>query len=181
MKKIILVLLTLMGLSACSKAGGSKGVVECSLIRFSSYGTQNLMPGTESSKVYEFKNSKDETIYLSECYYDELKVISYKKENSIYTYSRLVGYISLETSYYLHLESKTVEARTKYVEYKETETPDGGDPNAKEAYKCAKKRFISSDYVYDSTVYIDDVDFSLERKYFIKLGENSLITYVPKD
>ncbi|MCR5308660.1 MAG: hypothetical protein K6E21_00925 [Bacilli bacterium] len=179
MKKIIL-LLALTGLTACSKAGGSKGVIECSMIKISGSESQTFTQKTEDSKIYEYKNSKDDVIYLDHLL-EEFKAISYKTENSIYKFSRLVGFITVEYRYYLHLESKTVEICTKYVEYGETKSPDGGDPNAKEAYKCAKKRFVSRDYVSSSTIYIDDVNFNLEQNYYIKLGENSYISYVPKD
>ena len=182
MKKIFFTLLPILTLSSCSKAGGSKGVIECSYIKLSGGNSQTFTPEIETSRIHEYKSDSGKLLYCESNYTNILNVVSYKSETSEYAYSRLVGYISSDYSYYLHLESKTIETRIKYTEYKDSTAPDGTDSNSKEAYKCAKKGFINQFNSNGGTsIYIDDIKYSLEYTVFIKLGKNTRITYTPKD
>lgn len=208
MRKLILLSLTAICLAGCSSngvnngaAGGTSGKIDCYSISVTE-GGQTVFTGTYSagySAVYEYKSADGKKIYTSNHfrYYDYStsrqndSIIraypdKYTSEFKEYSFSKFVGFLTRENNYYLDLGARTIDAKTKWSEYKYTTDPttvSEGTSNNKEAFNCAKSNYYQnlSDYGYQYiTLRLDLTESTLERHTYTMLGEDSVITYTAK-
>lgn len=206
--KRLVLLFAALGLAGCSGnngAGGMSGKVDCYSIKVVE-GASAVFSGTYSvsySRVYEYKSEDGKKIYLSN-HFIHLDSSDYKlKESTIkvypskytddfieYSYSRFVGFLTMENNYYLDLGARTIDSEVKWSEYKFTSDPvttSEGVSDNKEAYNCAKSNYYYyADYQYpfDRSEFIplrpDLTESSLERHTYTMLGQDSVITYTAK-
>ena len=196
MKKIKLIYLPLLAicLVGCSNNdhSGGKGVIDCYSIRVTNGGSTVFSETYYAgyATVYEYKSAEGKTIYTGLGNADTSVYVyadRYTNTAVTYNYSRFVGYLTVENNYYLNLDSRTIDEEIKWSEYKyesnpTTNYPDGTTPNNKEAYSCAKKGYYNAaGGLYSTTnIRLDMNESSLERHTYIKLGDDSIITYVAK-
>lgn len=189
-KNILLCLFSL--LSSC---GNSKGI-DCYSITVLSGGKAIFQESYSSSSsfVYEYYNYNGVYIYTDFCEYpyynptdDEKKkadIIVYPDKDSetklVYTYSRKVGSVRKEENYYYNSSTKTIDAETEFSK----------EADQEEAYRCIKKGgYYVLDYLYGKRIeysgngYVirqDRTEKSLERHYFVELGDDSIVSYDEK-
>ena len=188
--KILVLFIATVGLVGCSNSdhSGGKGVIDCYSIRVTNGGstvfTGNYYAGYAT--VYEFKSADGKTIYTGQGVSDSsINVYADRYTNTYvtYTFSRFVGYLTVENNYYLNLDSRTIDSEVKWSEYKYESNPSTAYPDAnnKEAYSCAKKGYYENiGYGSGSNLRLDLTESSLERHTYTKLGDDSIITYVTK-
>lgn len=202
--KFLVLLIATLGLVGCSNnsaAGGTSGKVDCYSIRVTEGGS-TVYSGNYSagySQVYEYKSQSGAVIYTSARYvyydYNTSQQIDgvvraypdrYTSEYTDYSFSRFVGFLTRENNYYLDLGARTIDAETKWSEYKyatnPTQLPDGTTANNKDAFNCAKKNYyqdLSSGGQY-VTLRLDLTESALERHTYTMLGQDSVITYTAK-
>lgn len=187
MKKFFLLMMSCLTLCGCSPtANQNHGIIDCLSIHLSSPSTYYYY-STSTSPVYEYINASGERLYLGLNKYSEIIVHPNQYSNTYvkYNFSRIVGYLNMETNYYLDVEKRVIDVETKWTENKR-EMSDATLNNG-EAYRCAKRGYIafSTDYYYNYSyssngVYLDSVDTSLERHSYILLGNDTLVSYTPK-
>lgn len=202
--KRLVLLFAFLGLAGCSGnsgAGGTSGKVDCYNIRVEE-GTSTVFDKTYSvgySRVYEYKSTDDKKIYASD-HFQYTDRNGYTVKDSVikaypnkytynfieYSYSRFVGFLTMENNYYLDLGARTIDSEVKWSEYKFTNGPVATSEsvsNSKEAYSCAKTNFYNLGYQYPSEyvrLRLDLTESSLERHTYTMLGQDSVITYKAK-
>lgn len=190
--KLLVLLIATISLVGCSKNdhSGGKGVIDCYSIRVTNGGNTVFQQSysVSYSAVYEYKTVEGKTVYtgLGEADFIYVYANRYTNTSVVYSYSRFVGYLTVENNYYLNLDSRTIDSEIKWSEYKyesnpSTDYPDGNTPNNKEAFSCAKKGYYQNKGYYSNDPIRLDLDqSSLERHTYTKLGDDSIITYVAK-
>ena len=146
--------------SGCEKDGANNsGKIDC-------YSINGQMYQTWTQKVYEYKSESGEVIYtdtyLTYYWYDYndegTAYDTIEKENTIsvyknrytekyttYTFSKFVGWVTVERNYYFDVNAKTLDREIKFSEYKYEKNPDADSENKKEnvdnkaAYNAIKK------------------------------------------
>lgn len=147
--------------SGCEKDGANNsGKIDC-------YSVDGYRYETWTQGVYEYKSESGEVIYtdsyLTYNYYnkDPNDYRDYEiteKENTIsvyknrytekyttYTFSKFVGWVTVERNYYFDVNAKTLDREIKFSEYKYEKNPDADSENKKEnvdnkaAYNAIKK------------------------------------------
>lgn len=204
---VFVILAATIGLLGCSTdssgTGGVKGKVDCYTIKAVEGGNTvfNATYSNEYSYVYEYKDSGGNKLYLSSrIQYQKYEESGYIYADSIiraypnrysndyveYTFSRFVGFLTMEKNYYLDLGARTIDYELKWSEYKyendPISLPEGMTSNNREAYSCAKTCYYSiinypTEYF---TLRLDLTESSLERHTYTILGEDSVITYTAK-
>ena len=194
-------------LCSCVKVDHTKGVIDCYSISVTEGGS-NVFSGTyrESSvEVHEYKSEKGDSIYTNwkwnKNYYDgtpqsyPIRVYAdrYTSEYTEYSYVGFVGWLSVEQCYYFDIDNNTIDAVTKYTEYRNSTNPSQDrEADNKQAFRCAKKNYYleeSASFAYDlnrdpdtgwSYYYSlkeDIVEKGLEKHTYRKLGEDSIVEY----
>ena len=180
------------------KIANNSGVIDCYSINVN--GT-SLVYSVNNSVVYEYKDEKGNYIYTDYCpktnssyskrsEYD-IRVFDnkYSTDYTEYSYVGFVGYLEVESNYYLDLDNMVIDVETNWVEYLYDENPSTElKANNKKAYECAKKNYyhISNNVTYPKngesycSVIKNMVKTNLEDHTYIKLSENQQVTYVPK-
>lgn len=146
--------------SGCEKDGANNsGKIDCYSINGKTYETW-------TKEVYEYKNEAGEAIYtdtyLIYYWYDndtypyvgdrtekENTISVYKtrytEEYTTYTFSKFVGWVTVERNYYFDVNAKALDREIKFSEYKYEKNPDADSENKKEnvdnkaAYNAIKK------------------------------------------
>ncbi len=206
MRKSVCLLAVLSGCLLCGCSDLSKntsGIVDCYSIAVTNLSSSvySAQYSISYSGVYQYKNSTTgESVYTDEhSPYTSSKIRAYEdrysSKHTDYTYVGFIGWLTKENNYYLDLDKKIVIAEVKWSEYKYEKNPDyryestsSADNNA--AYHCASSNYyLSSDFYYDNklddkvTVYAfakDTTQKSLERRSYVKLGEDCTIAYQAK-
>ena len=111
--------------------------------------------------------------------FSEIRVYdnAYTSKHTKYSMNRYIGNLNMERIYYLDLDSMTIDCVAKYSQYKgyRENTNQSDDLNHNEAYLCASKG-----YYLDSRVIKGTTDNTLERHSYIKLGDNTIVSYTPR-
>ena len=206
MKKEFLLIIPMVCLIGCSSkngAGGTKGRIDCYSIEVKNGGNYAFQREytISSSIVYEYKDSKGNTIYTdtqlswsgTDYITGQLRTEAivraypnrYLNDYVDYTFSRMIGRLTVEYNYYYDLESRTIDFEIKWSEYKRNSESDSvsGIDN-KEAYKCAKKNYyLMTEYVDSFGFYVlrlDSTESTLERHTYTQVGNDSVVTYKEK-
>ncbi len=203
MKKCLLIVIAALGLTGCSTnnvPGKTNGWIDCYSITVQNGGNTifNQTYQVASSEVWEYKNDKGESLFVDSrpqyTDYDNTKVdctiaaypSRYESIYVEYTFSRFVGYLTMERNYYLDLSGRTIDSETKWMKYKGDKDsapyPEVGMANNEEAYACAKKNYYQLGGFYAQSVYLslDSNLSSLERHTYTQVGSDSVITYTAK-
>ena len=199
---------SLLALASCDSSktkAASKGIIDCYSVQVYSGGS-TIYNGTYSnstSKVYEYKDSNNNYIYLNtnitDMYYNNatlsLRVYNdrYSADYIEYSYVGFVGWLTYEQNYYLDLDNKVIDYETKWSKYIYELNPENpnsseGTPDNEKAYNCARKGYYLLNYSYPAndngkyyyTLKTDLVESGLERHQFTKLGDDDTITYKGK-
>ena len=199
-KSLLLLMIAATGLVGCTPSGK----IDCSAIVIMGNNGEIFDEESETSysEVYEYKSDEGKKIYTSSRYITwdgsssegiYLSIRTYKNGYSgdftEYTYSRFVGYLTMEYNFYLDLNKRMIDIETKWTEYKELTNPENDlekVANNKEAYQCAKKNYYQDDS-FGSTdsssyraIYLDTADSSLERHVYASVGQEFAIVYTMK-
>ncbi len=199
MKRLFaLLFFMLFTLTACnSTKDATKGVVDCYQISVSNGGSTVFSRTYQSSysRVYEYKDANGNNIYINKRYQSyngaqsDLPIYVYfnKYDNDYteYTFSKFIGYLTVEYNYYLDLDNRMITSETKWSEYKYKSNPtnssDDGTPDNKEAYRDAQKGYYQATFDgVNVTLKLDLTESNLIRNTYTKLGEDSIITYTAK-
>lgn len=200
----LILLVSAIGLIGCSKnsaAGGTNGKVDCYSIRVTE-GSSIVFNETYNlgySEVHEYKSADGKKIYTSNRFLYIDHIDDYPKDSVIrafpdkytndyteYSYSRFVGFLTVENNFYLDLGARTIDSEIKWSEYKYASVPafPDGISNNKEAYSCAKSNYYLFDNISSNTQYVslrlELTESSLERHTYTMLGQDSIITYKAK-
>ena len=204
MKKIASILLTSLLLWGCSsnqeKTAPARGKIECSYI-YAENSARTIISefyGSTYSPVYACKSADSEMIYINQGFSTDgkekfvLKVYKDKYSNDYkeFVFDGFIGWLTLESNYYLDLDTRTIDCETKYSEYLYEENPDGGKAQAdnKKAFECAKKGYYQNagiSYQDENGNYYSELrtysspSAMIYHKY-ISLGSDSVITYKVK-
>ena len=188
----------LFTLTACnSTKDATKGVVDCYQISVANGGSTLFTKTYQAtySKVYEYKDENGKSIYTSARYisynssHTDLPIRvypdRYTNDYTEYTFSKFVGYLTVEYNYYLDLDNRMIRSETKWSEYKYESNPidssNEGTPDNKEAYNAVQNGYYQAVSGYDSaTLKLDLTESGLIRNTYTKLGEDSIITYTAK-
>ena len=182
MKKQLLVLasslLLLTGCVSNTAAGTDFGVVECASLIIE--GTTYQYTETKVA-VSEFKAEDNSVIYTSLVSGNFTMYDDAKHENSVtYTYSKQLGYITLEGHVFLNLSSKTIDIEYRFVEYKPAATTSvsvSSEFDHSSAYAAAKKGYYYATNVGDRVT----TNKSLSRHTYIMLGADVSVIYTTKN
>ena len=207
MKKVIFLLIAMIGLTSCSSnnGGGAKGKIDCYSIRVTEGGSlvYDFTYFASYEFVYEYISSDGKQLYINEKpQYQKynpamgintvenctIRVFSDRYTNDYveYSFSKFIGFLTVEHNYYLDLKARSIDAEIKWSEYKyESDPIDKGDSDNKNAIAFAKKGFYLinnssigiTDYV---SLRLDLTESSLERHTYTLLGEDSIIAYSSK-
>lgn len=204
MKKIASILLVSLLLCGCSsnqeKTAPAKGKIDCSYISVENSGHNVFYGsyGSDHSPVYAYKSADSEMIYANQGFStsgEEKFVLSvykdkYSKEHKEFVFDGFVGWLTLESNYYLDLDTRTIDCETKYSEYLYDENPDGEKAEAdnKKAFACAKKGYYQTlinfyrdenGNFYGELRTYSSPSALVSHKY-ISVGSDSVITYKVK-
>ena len=183
MKKQLLVLasslLLLTGCVSNTAAGTDFGVVECASLIIE--GTTYQYTETKVA-VSEFKAEDNSVIYTSLVSGNFTMYDDAKHENSVtYTYSRLLGHMTLEGHVFLNLSSKTIDIEYRFVEYKpgaaSTSVSVSSELDHSAAYSAAKKGYYYAITSGDKVT----TNKSLSRHTYIMLGADVSVIYTTKN
>lgn len=193
MKKLVGLFTVAILLILCScSTNKTNGVIDCYSIKVTSGGKSiNQTYNASTARVYEYKSANGDSIYTSaELYsYDyqsdsttyKLKVYAdrYTSDYIEYTYSKFIGWLTVENNYYLDLDNRTIDSEVKYSEYLYAKNPDNSAADNKKAYECAKNNY----YIISGSTYVLRLDLEekgLERHTYTKLGDDAIIEYRAK-
>ncbi len=192
-------------LFGCSS--NASGIIECYTIEVTSGGKSvlNKTYSSSSGKVYEYRNENGDSIYLSsnvkgtDYYYSnsddqdaEIRVFKdrYTTKYTTYTYLGFIGFLTIEQNYYYNTIRKIIDCETKCSEYRYEKNPDDLQANNPKAYACAKQGYYKVNSTTQSKdastkkfyypLILDLEDKSLVRHTYIKLGEDSIVSYKVK-
>ena len=187
MKKLFLLLMSSLTLCGCSPtANQTHGVIDCLEITIASIGVP-FEYKVNTSPVYEYADATGKTLYLDfKSTSSSVHVFAdHLKDDFIeYRFNKIVGYLAMESNYYLDIDKRIIDSETKYSECK-FDLKDLAINNS-EAYRCAKRGYytsvtsINSGAAHYFALYLDLADSSLERHSYISLGNDTLFTYTPK-
>ena len=193
MKKLLLMFSLLCAFILCSCSNNRIGFVDCYSIQVTSGGQSvyDRQYTLSYVSVYEYKNEKGDEIYsnyikkssLISDEYEPIKVYNsrYDVESTEYKYEKFVGWMTVESSYYLDLDNRVIDAKTRFYEYCFKQMPSDAESNNKKAFECAKKGFYYTEYFGLSYAVVKEfTESSLERHEYTKLGSDSLIKYTVK-
>ena len=208
MKKLSIIALSIpLFLSSCTSSvkAKSRGIIDCSFIYVEgSKSSFNKSYSTTYAPVFSYKSADSKIIYCNkgtipskENNQSDTKLYirfykdRYTKDYVDYFQDGFIGWLSLESNYYLDLDTRTIDCETKYSEYLYSENPENDiDADNKEAYKCAKKGYYQyRDYIYysedeDGNYYYilkaDSETSALVSHKYIYLGSDDRITYTEK-
>lgn len=204
MKRLIAFLTPIFMVASCgNNAATGSGRIDCYSIKATSPSSStslSKMYSVQYSPVYEYKDEKGAVIYLNSRWNDEWEVRPvhvhkdrYTTSFTLYTFSRLIGYLTLEYNYYLDLASRTLDCEMKWSEYKYDSNPNEDETvDNKEAFGMAKRGYYfdpaykgtyeqesgRSYYFYDIVLDLDDK--GLERHTYVQISEDCNIEYRPK-
>ena len=203
MKKSLLLILPAIALTSCNPAG-NKGIVDCKTINVN--GVMSESYKKTHSLVYQYKSLDGKSFYTNyslrnNTYYKEI-IRTYANEHTSdykdYYFVGLVGYLTMEYKYYLHLDNGTVDSVVSWSKYKYDKDPDSAvissNIDNKEAYRGAKKgyHYLGSLYAPYSSYYstnqnkveytlvLESLDLSLERHTYIRTNNQSVITFTER-
>lgn len=202
--------------SGCEKDGANNsGKIDCYSINGQTYQTW-------AKKVYEYKNEAGEAIYTDSCQEKDLfemyslqdlanEIHVYKQKGAVefqvYTFSKFVGWVTVERNYYFDVNAKTLDREIKFSEYKYEKNPEtdneDDNPDNKSAYRAIREngyycyREITSQFsvqkkigfetLYDSerskyqaAIYLDLAESGLSRHEYTIFSESDTITYRAK-
>ena len=179
-----------MMLTSCSNGNGgkvdTKSVIDCYSVQVKGDSSSNSFSGTYNvsvTAVCEYKSEDGKTIYCDEIGYSSLNVYEnkYSSQYTVYSKTKLIGYLTKETNYYLNLEDRIIDTEIKWSENKYDEYKKEGVDN-REAYEKAKSGYLAYDgysNIY-SSIRLDLMDKSLERHSYFKIGDGSSVSFKAK-
>ena len=187
MKKLFLLMMSCLTLCGCSPtANQTHGVIDCLEITIASIGVP-FEYKVSTSPVYEYADATGKTLYLDfKSTSSSVHVFAdHLKDDFIeYRFNKIVGYLAMESNYYLDIDKRIIDSETKYSECK-LDLKDLSNDNS-EAYRCAKRGYYTSVISTNSgaahyyALYLNLADSSLERHSYIVLGNDTLFTYTPR-
>ena len=197
-------ILCLFILCGCELSKNISGVIDCYSIEVkyhtdsSSYSsTNNYNYDVSYSSVYEYEDCDGHLLYSNRKYSDGVKVFNskYNNESTIYSFTKFIGYLTVEKNYFLNLDNMTIDKEILYSKYKYDTNPSNTtdieiNPDNNKAYECAKKGYFTNfsteelyennRYYYIYTLVLDMAESSLSRHSYIKLSADATVTYTPK-
>ncbi|GEM_PF-1504270 len=218
-------LLMSCGNQNAQNAANGKGIIDCYSIVLKQNGASIFSETYAFSVdgVFEYKNSDGELIYTNIFSFDNEnsdfanKVYRWKSlhvykdryvtdvnyEGEEYKFSKFVGHVSIESNYYLNLDTKMVDSETKWGEWKASDenkasnstssdsssTPSPYEelmknPDNKKAYECLKTNFYPtlshSDSDSSMAIVLDSAIKGAEFHTYFKYGDDVVASYTAK-